>query len=134
MATICILYLAGQSLNMQSNKFPPNMVFFVFSIMMMALIIFAVPYLDRFIGWMETDKISGKIFNLFSTRSMTIFLYQVFAFNLTIRLTNMLIHGDGIISSIAKSVFCLATTIPACAWFAVIFGKIEKLEIKALRK
>ena len=134
MATICILYLAGQSLNMQSNKFPPNMVFFVFSIMMMALIIFAVPYLDRFIGWMETGKISGKIVNLFSTRSMTIFLYQVFAFNLTIRLTNMLIHGDGIISSIAKSVFCLATTIPACAGFAVIFGKIEKFEIKALQK
>lgn len=134
MVTICILYLAGQSLNMQSNKFPPNMIFFVFSIMMMALIMFALPYLDRFIGCLETGNISGKIFNLFSTRSMTIFLYQVFAFNLTIRLTTMLIHGDSIISSIAKSIFCLATTIPACAGLAVIFGKIEKLGIKVLRK
>ena len=130
MAVICILHLAGQSLNMQSNKFPPNIVFLVFSIMMMALIIFAVPYLDRFIGWLETGKMSGKIFNLFSTRSMTIFLYQVFAFNLTIRLTNMLIRGDGIIASTTKSVFCLATTIPICAGLAVIFGKVEKLEIR----
>ncbi len=130
LAVICILYLAGQPIDMQSNKFPPNLVFLVFSIMMMTLIIFAVPYLDRFIGWLESGKMSGKIFNLFSTRSMTIFLYQVFAFNLTIRLTNILIVGDSIIVSIAKSVFCLVETIPICAGLAVIFGKVEKLEIR----
>ena len=127
---ICILYLAGQPLNMQSNKFPPNVIFLVFSTIMMALILFAVPYLNRFIGWLESGKVSGKIFNLFSTRSMTIFLYQVFAFNLTIRLTNMLVHGDSVITAIAKSIFCLATTIPVCVGLAAVFGKIEKLEIK----
>lgn len=128
-ATICLIYFAGGALNMQSNKFPPNIIFLVYSIMMMALISFSAPCLGRFIEWLEAGKLSGKIFNLFSTRSMTIFLYQVFAFNLTIRLTNMLIHGDGIIVSIAKSVFCLVTTIPACAGLAVIFGKIENLKI-----
>lgn len=125
---ICLLRLAGYSLNMQSNKFPPNIIFLVFSIMMMALIIFAIPYLDRFIGWLENRNLAGKTFNLFSTRSMTIFLYQVFAFNLTIRFTNILIPIDGIIASVAKSVFCLAITIPVCAGLSVIFGKIEDLQ------
>lgn len=129
-ATICLIYFAGGGLNMQSNKFPPNTIFLVFSIMMMSLIFFLIPYLDRFIGWIEAGRLTGKIFNLFSTRSMTIFLYQVFAFNLTIRLTKMLIHGDGIVVSIAKSVFCLVATIPVCAGLAVVFGKIENLEIK----
>lgn len=130
MIVICILRLARQPLDMQSNKFPPNLVFFVFSIMMMSLIIFGIPYFDRFVGWLETGKLFGWIFNLFSTRSMTIYLYQVFAFNLTLRLTNMLIRGDGIIATIAKLVFCLAAVILVCAGLAVIFGKIEKLEIR----
>ena len=130
MLAICALYLTGQPLNMQSNKFPPNIIFLVYSVMMMALIFFSIPYLGRFIGWLQAGKLSGKIFNLFSTRSMTIFLHQVFAFAVTIRLTNMLIQGDGIIVSIAKSVFCLAVTIPACAGLVVVFGKIEKFQIK----
>lgn len=130
MAVICILYLAGQPIDMQSNKFPPNLVFLVFSITMMALIIFEMPYVDRVIGWFETGRITGKIVNLFSTRSMTIFLYQVFAFNLTTRLTNILIVGDSIIVSIVKSVFCLVASILICAGFAIIFGKIETLEIR----
>lgn len=132
-AAIVVLYLLGQSLDMQSNKFPPNMIFLVFSIMMMALIMWGIPYLDRFIGWLETNKIFGGIFNLFSTRSMTIFLYQVYAFTLTIRLTNMLISGNGIGWSIAKSVLCLTITIPVCALLAVIFGKVEKLELRRRR-
>ena len=130
MAATCLLFLTGQLLNMQYNKFPPNIMFLAFSITMMSLIIFAIPYFDRFIGWVEKGKLSGYIFNLFATRSMTIFLYQVFAFNITIRLTDMLIPGSGMITSVAKSVFCLAVTIPICAVLAAIFGRIEKLEIK----
>ena len=129
--TVFILYLTGQSLDMQSNKFPPNMIFFVFSVMMMALIIFILPYLDRLIGWIESRRIFGKIFNLFSTRSVTVFLYQVFAFNITIRLTNILIHGEGLFFSIVKSVLCLAMTIPVCAGLAVVLGQIED---KVMRK
>ena len=130
MAAICVFYMAGQPLDMQSNKFPPNMVFLVYSVMMMALIFYALPSLDRLIEKTETSKLFGSVFNLFSTRSMTIFLYQVFPFIITIRLADMLVRGDGFIASIAKSVLCLATTIPACAGVAVIFGKIERLEIR----
>lgn len=126
-AAICILYFAGQSLDMQSNKFPPNIIFFIFSAMMLSLIMLAIPYFDRLFGWLEKDNLAGKIFNLFSTRSMTIFLYQVFAFHLTIRFANMLIYGDGIIASFTKSVLCLVATVPVCAGLAAVFGRIEKL-------
>ena len=46
-AAICILFSAGQSLNMQSNKFPPNVMFLAFSITMMSLILFLMPYFGR---------------------------------------------------------------------------------------
>ena len=75
MAAICVFYMAGQPLDMQSNKFPPNMVFLVYSVMMMGLIFYALPSLDRLIEKAETSKLFGSVFNLFSTRSMTIFLY-----------------------------------------------------------
>ena len=127
-AAICMLYFAGQPIDMQSNKFPPNIMFFVFSTMMLSLIMLAMPYFDRLFSRLEKDNLVGKIFDLFSTRSMTIFLYQVFAFALTIQLTKMLIHGDGVIASFAKSALCFVATIPVCAGFAAVFGRIEKLE------
>lgn len=70
---IGVLYFAGCSLNMQSNKFLPNMIFFAFSVMMMALIMLAVPYLSRIFDRLEKNTLANKFFVLFSTRSMTIF-------------------------------------------------------------
>lgn len=125
--TIVMFYFGGQSLNMQANKFPPNITFLIFSIMMMSLIMLMIQHLDRIFDVLEKHKLTGMVLDLFSTRSMTIFLYQVFAFNLTIPSVNMLIHGQGIIVSIIKSLLCLMGTILACSLFAVIFGRIEKV-------
>lgn len=126
---LCVLGFAGQSLDMQTNKFPPNLIFFVFSVMMMALVIYAIPCLDRFLGWLEGGKLSGGIFRLYATRSMSIYLYQVFAFNLTIRLSNKLLPWDGLPAAAMKAVFCLAATTLVCAGLAAVFGGIEKLEV-----
>ena len=117
---ICMLHFVGEPLDMQINKFPPNMIFLAFSIMMLALILWAAPYFDAIFKWLEKDNLVGRIFNLYSTHSMTIFLYQVFAFSLTIRFSHMLIQGNGIIISCIKAVFCLVTTILVCAGFAVV--------------
>ena len=128
-ATLYILYFAGHSIDMQTNKFPPNIIFFVFTVMMMAAIISVLPYLNRIFDWLEKCNVANKIFVLFSTRSMTIFLYQVFAFNLTIRLANIIVPGDEIIVGIIKSAICLVTTIPVCVGLAIIFGRIENVRI-----
>lgn len=129
--TICICYFVKLPIDMQSNKFPPNLIFLVFSIMMMTLIMLILPYLDRSFVWMEKYKFVGRILDLFSTRSMTIFLYQVFAFNLTVRIANILIQGGGAIVSITKAVFCLLASIFVCAGLAAIFGRIEQVGNKA---
>ena len=133
---ICLIYFADQSLDMQFNKFPPNITFMVFSVMTMAAILLIVPYLDRFFDWLEKCNFANKFFYLFSSRSMTIFLYQVFAFNLTIPLANILPGaGDGF--AIIRSVICLVMTIPLCAVLAVFFGKIENIKLiptKAVHK
>lgn len=131
---MCILSLCGHSLDMQSNKFPPNIMFLVYSSIAMALIILTLPYLDSILTKIEQHKLFGRILALFSTRSLTIFLYQVFAFNFTIRVSNVLFSNESVLSSIAKSAFCLATTIPACAGLGVIFGKAEKINIKIQRQ
>lgn len=126
--SICTLhFFAKQSLDMQRNKFPPNMMFLAFSSLAMPLILLCMPRLDKILARIQSCKFIGKIFNLFSTRSMTIFLYQPFAFNLTIPIANALIPGSSTIATVGKALLCLATTILTCAGFAVIFGRAEKI-------
>lgn len=131
MGVICALYLTGCTLNMQSNKFPPNMMFLAFSVMMMSLILWAIPYLERVFEFVEKRRISGKLFDLFKTHSMTVFLYQVFAFNLTVRLVNRLLQGKGFAISSVKAAICLLITIPVCGMFAAVFGRIERIGNKS---
>lgn len=128
--TILVLHSMGKEIDMQYNKFPPNITFCIFSFAMMALIILSIPYINKIYTYIKKYKPIKKIINLFSTHSMTIFLYQVFAFNITIHFSNFLITGDNIIISIIKSTLCLITTLPICAVLAHIFGKFENKKIK----
>lgn len=133
-AMIIVCYFIGQSIDMQHNKFPPNITFLAFSIVMMTMIVLMIPCFNRAFEHLEKYRMAKIIVDLFSTRSMTIFLYQVFAFNLTIRFANTIISGNSIIASIVKSMICLITTIPICTVLAIVFGNIEKIGSKAHRK
>ena len=126
------LYFAGYSLDMQYNKFPPNAMFAAFSMAIMPLIIMSIPHINKICDRIKVCKFTKAIFDLYAYRSMTIFLYQVFAFNITIELAYILIPGTGILISLVKSLLCLITTVPLCAGLAMIFGKIE--EIGVVRK
>ena len=131
---IIVFHFMGQSIDMQHNKFPPNITFLVFSIVMMAIIVLMIPYLNSVFEHLEKYRMAKLIVDLFSTRSMTIFLYEVFAYILTIRFANTIISGNSIIASIVKSMICLMTTIPICTVLAIVFGNIEKIGSKAHRK
>ena len=126
-AMIIVCYFIGQSIDMQHNKFPPNITFLAFSIVMMTMIVLMIPCFNRAFEHLEKYRMAKTIVDLFSNRSMTIFLYQVFAFILTIRFANTIISGNSIIASIVKSMICLITTIPICTVFAIVFGNIEKI-------
>lgn len=123
-----VLYIVGYSLDMQYNKFPPNLMFFSFSIMVMPIILNLIPYINKSFKYLEKNKVMAKILNLFSTRSMTIFLYQVFAFMIAIPLSNTIISQNGIIFSLIKSIICLILTTLFCLLFTIIFGNIENMK------
>ncbi len=133
-AIIIVLYFNGGSIDMQFNKFPPNITFLFFSLLSMSLIFAIIPRFNTIVDILNKFTVFEKVFSVFSTRSMTVFLYQVFAFNVTIRLSNMLITGDSTALAVLKCVLCLLTTLPACAVLAFIFGKIENLEIIKFQK
>ena len=126
-AAIAALYLAGVPVNMQHNKFPPTLVFLIYSAAAMAGILLVHPQLDRLLAVLEAHKLTAKLFALYSRRSMTVFLYQVFAFQLTIPLTNWLIPGSGLPAEAAKFLFCLAVTVPLCGALAACLGRIEDI-------
>lgn len=126
--SVCALHIfAKQPLDMQHNKFPPNMMFLTFSFMVMPPILLGMPFLDKIFVHIQNWKFFGKIFDLFSTRSMTIYLYQPFAFDLAIPIVDALIPGNSAIASAGKALLCLMATLVICAGFAVIFGGVEKI-------
>ena len=131
---LCILSFAGCPLDMQKNKFPPNMIFLVFSTAMMAVILLALPYLNSTFEKLEKYRIGNKILTMYSNRSMTIFLYQAFAFHISVRLAELLVPGAGAVTATIKSLICLVTTIPICAGLAMVFGKIEDIGIKTSKE
>ncbi|MBQ9742388.1 MAG: acyltransferase [Ruminococcus sp.] len=131
---LTLLGLSGVSLDMQYNKFPPNMVFLVYSCTAMGVVGLLTPVLDSFFGKIEKTKFLGKIFEQFSVRSMTVFLYQVFAFNITLRAVAVLIPFSSPLWAVVKVIFCLVTTVLLCALLGVAFGWAEKIQPPSLER
>ena len=129
--TIIILYIAGYPIDMQYNKFPPTLLFLIFSITMMSLIISTIPQINHVYECICRTDLIKKVFDLFSSRSLTIFLYQVFAFSISIRLVYDFFPGDTAILGIIKSVICFLITVPICALLSLVFGKIEKVAVSS---
>jgi fucose 4-O-acetylase-like acetyltransferase len=130
MVALAALFLLGYPIDMQHNKFPPNIIFGVFSVMMISLILLAVPYINKLYSYIGNYMVMRRITDFFSSRSMTIFLYQVFAFNLTIPFTNLLIPSGSILLSILKSILCFITTVLLCVVLALVFGIVEQISNK----
>lgn len=121
------LHSVGLPLDMQSNKAPPNLMFLVFSVVNLSLIFLLIPSITKLGKYIEQHNLPGKILALFSTRTMTIYLYQSFAFYIAIRLTNRIIPGIDFISAVMKVMLCLVFAVVLCSVFALLFGKIEDL-------
>ena len=122
---VYVLHRLGYSLNMQSNKFPPNIVFFFFSFMAMSFLYLIYPVLESVLIHLKQNKLFGVIFKIFCTKSMTVFLYQVFAFNITLRLINYLSIGNSFLAMSCKAVICFISTVLLCWILGIVFGKIE---------
>lgn len=121
------LHTVGLPLDMQYNKAPPNLMFLVFSVVNLSIIFLLIPYITKLGKYIEQYKLPNKILALFSTRTMTIYLYQSFAFYIAIRFINTLIPRIDFISAVIKAMLCLIFAVVLCCAFALLFGKIEDI-------
>ena len=85
MAGLCVSsVLLGQTLNMQMNKFPPNHVFLFYSFAFMTILYLAFPLIKKLYRMLvKAIPLTDKLFASFSENSITVFLYQSFAFWVT---------------------------------------------------
>ncbi len=123
------LYKLGYSMDMQSNKFPPNIVFFFFSFATMPFLYLIHPLLELILKKIDGLKYTGKIFNTYCSKSMTVFLYQTIAFDISLYILNYINIGDSVLSTICKIVLCFLITVLLCGIFGITFGKIESWSI-----
>lgn len=129
-----ILYFLGMDVDMQNNKFPPNIMFMLYSFAMMILIYYLSDIINK--GFMFISKI--KVFDFFITQykqhSCSVFLYQTFgfwAYTILFNKMELLIRLQSY--DVLYLLISLLIMLPVCAVLAFIFSIFEKLSAKILR-
>lgn len=120
-----LTFLCGASLDIQYHKFPPNITFALYSIAALSVILLFLPQFNHLFDFWEKNILMRRILDLFSTRSLTIYLYQGFAFNLAMRLVRRLAPRSGFLAPYIQCLFCFAVTVLICAVFAIVLGWVE---------
>ena len=123
LTSLIFLNRVGQSMDMQQNKFPPNFVFLIYSMLSMSLILFNLKTLDSCFEKLKNIQFN-ELIRIFSKNTTTIFLYQGIAFCLTIPMTN-LIYGNNGVAGAFKILSCFIFTVLTCFVLGKIFKEIE---------
>ncbi len=127
-AALVILYLCGFSMNMQSNKFPPNLIFMLFSIGAVTTVLKFIFYNGAFIEKLHQHRILSFLLREYEMHSLSIFLYQPIVFYVLITLFNRVrsyVGGNDYI----YAVLYLIIAIPACAMIGKLFSRFEGIKI-----
>ena len=122
------LWLMGDHLDMQGNKFPPNLIFFFFSCTVMLSIMGLLQVINSVLEKISNQKIFRKIYEQYQFKSMTIFLYQTFVFFILYRVGNHLFPLNHVWVNIILPILYTALAIPLCAVPAFVFGWIENFK------
>lgn len=116
--------LFGNTLNMQSNKFPPNHTFLFYSFVVLSLLYIVKPLINRVYLWIiRFAPILDKWILLFSQNSIYIFLYQAFSFwIISIVLKYIGVNNDYLAFTIA-----LVTVYPMVGLTIKLINRIQTL-------
>lgn len=121
---VLILIQCGYSPDMQTNKFPPNLVFFFLNVGTISLIL---AFKNEIYNFFKLLKLDNAI-NEFGRKSYTVYLYQPFSFlcgGIILSLFNIsLIDYD-----IVGVLFFFIVNLILAKLFMNIFGKIEDFRI-----
>ncbi len=128
--TVCALIILALLqnngiLDMQVNKFPPNMMFLAFSVLFFGILFQSSRKLNTVMKIVEGNRTLSLLVEKYSQHSMTIFLYQSFIFGvLTYIVRNTVLDS---LPDFMKFLIYLFIAIPACSVFAILFGKAKKI-------
>lgn len=125
LVVLCGLRYSGVDLDMQFRKFPPDLLFLLFSVGTLSGVLLLTPHLDAFFAFIEQFKPLRFMIDLYAKRSLTIFLYQPIFFLWAVPLVNKWIVGPNFGPELVRVAVCLVMAIPACAFPAWLVGKAE---------
>ena len=129
MGTMMMLYYKfGFELNMQSNKFPPNIMFLTYTIFVLSLFVLLSEMIFKSVIWIKKKfHILEEIFKIYEECSFSIFLIQPIAFATSYSLLcflslNKLVEVNDIFSVLVYFIL----TVPIAALMGKGFYVIEK--------
>ena len=129
-ATACVALLLvlcrarGISADMQQHKFPPGGVFLLYSLAGMSLLGLAAPLLVKAMDALGRVSALDWSMKLLSRRSLSVFLYQPFAFLLLNALREQFLSG---VRHAVQLPVCCVLILPLAVALAVVFGPLERL-------
>ena len=124
-------FVFGNTLDMQTNKFPPNHVFMFYSFAVLSLLYLVLPFLKKIYKLLiSIIPVLDKLIVTFSENSIYVFLYQGFAFWIVNRLLVFLdMHN-----SLLEAAVAFGTIYPMVWLTVVIINRIRSFRKTDLKK
>jgi hypothetical protein len=132
---LCIVWFIQKNrsyANMQTNKFPPNIVFLVYSFGSLATFYILSKYILNFIGILRNNKLFNWIYKQYIENCYTIFLYHPLSFLPILFILNKIPNIKDWLFSHQLICFLvyMVLTIPMYAVIGKLFSWGEKIKIK----
>lgn len=131
-ATICLFTMfvlvkfCGQSLNMQNNKFPPNFMFFSFSLVALTIFYVFSDIIVKTIKFLRRNVVFDWIYQQYVQYGLTIFLFHPFVLLLLDYLKKTCFVG---VNSKISFTIILLLAIPLSAIIGKMFSWVEKIQV-----
>ena len=118
--------IMGYSYNMQTNKFPPNMMFLSYSVGTMALLFCLAPRLLNMIEKAKKNILFKNVFEQYINHSLTIFLFHPFIFMILVFITGRYLY---ILPEVVQLVIFFSIAVISGAILAKMLSWIEKIDV-----
>ncbi|WP_270380971.1 acyltransferase family protein [Mitsuokella multacida] len=127
--TVAVFCSDFGSLDMQANKFPPNIIFFCYTFGIMSIVVFLIEPIHHFIQCLQKNSIFNWIFSVYRDNCYSVYLYHPFAF-LILKGVLHLLHLDSFLHQypILLTVVCYPLLLVMAAVIARFFSPLEKLK------
>lgn len=117
------------SLDMQANKFPPNVIFFCYTFGIMSIVVLLMEQIHHGIQCLQKNRIFNWIFSVYRDNCYSVYLYHPFAF-LILKGILHLLHAESFLHQhpILLIAICYPFLLVTAAAIARLFSPIEKIK------